>query len=186
MNLKYILIVVILAVVVGGGILAYQYWWTPKQPTPPSVLFSPETWKIYINNELQFSIQYPPGILLPRSPCDSFVLAGSEEERNRIKSIRDRGIEIGYSVEGLELGFCIITPGGRSLTLDDIKNYQLQGVHTNITFVGKEAIQVKFDEFTEAYIIHPSGEIMRAWYRYGDDSYEEIAVQMLSTFRFLE
>lgn len=28
-------IIIILAVIVGGGILAYQYWWLPKQETPP-------------------------------------------------------------------------------------------------------------------------------------------------------
>jgi len=168
---------------VGSGVLPPEHFDPVFNPTSP--INKTADWILYTNDELQFSIQYPPGILLPRSSCDSFVLASSEKEKNEIKSIRDSGIEIGYSTEGLELGFCIITPGDRSLNLNDIKNYQTQGVHTNIIFVGEEAIQVKLDRFTEVYVIHPSGEMMRAWYKYGDDSYEEFAVQMLSTFEFI-
>lgn len=172
--MKKTLIGIILIFAVGfGAFLLYQV--TKEEPS----------WKTYVNEELKFSIQYHSDMFLPRSPCDSFILASSEEEKNRIKNIRDVGIEIGYEIQGLELGFCIIKPGGRTLTLVDIKEYQPSGVHTNITFAGRDAIQVKQDNFVEIFVPHPSGEMMRIWYRYGSSFYEEIAVKMLSTFNFL-
>ena len=49
-----ILIILIIAILIGGGVLAYQYWWLPKQETPPQEspsikVLSPnggETWEI--------------------------------------------------------------------------------------------------------------------------------------------
>jgi len=58
-NLKYILIVVIFAIFAGGGILTYQYWWLPKQETPPIAPDETAGRQTYRNDEYGFELKYP-------------------------------------------------------------------------------------------------------------------------------
>ncbi len=62
-----IIIIIVIVFLLGGGILAYQYWWLPKQETPPVTQETPpvtvdETagWQTYQNNSEKYAVKYPP------------------------------------------------------------------------------------------------------------------------------
>lgn len=158
-----------------------------KIATPSNQKDETATWETYKNNELRYSIQFPNGTILPRSPCDSFVIPSSSEEENAVKDLKNKGIEIGFKIKGLELGSCKISKDLLP-SLDGVKAYQTNGEHAKKTFAGRSAIEVKFEggNFIEIYVEHLNSGVLRVWYRYGSDPYKSTAENMLSTFQFLD
>lgn len=157
--------------------------------TPTSESTVPADWKTYINEQIGYTIKYPPEMIPSRGNCDSFILPDSEKEREDVQSIRDSGIEIGYTIEGLELAFCKMSnPDG--LGIEDFAkkhtpNAKFESVSLNRHKGLKTTTGALQKSFTEFFINSPDKGLVRIWYRYGQGKYQTIASQILSTFEFL-
>lgn len=144
-------------------------------------------WKTYLNNTIGYGLQYPPQMLPPQYENDSFILYDSPEEERRISDIRRKGIEIGYSLDGLELGVVVI---GKTPTRQTAESAAKESVGTSlpeiINITNIRAFKKSSSNFTEIFIDAPNDQIVRVWSKYGKEKYKKIFDQILSTFQFLD
>ena len=164
----------------------------------PDSTFTPDptaNWKTYKGSlgdqDTQMTLKHPPSMIPSRGNCDSFILPDSDEERQNILSIRDKGIEFGFYVEGLELASCIMSNPNNLSVEEFAKNHSPK---TSFKFVDLNGYGgVKSDtektmserKFIE-YFVNYDSQIVRIWYRYGKEQYKPIADQILSTFKFID
>lgn len=156
---------------------------TPQPTDDPSV-----NWKTYTDKGIGYTVKYPTEAIPSKGNCDSFVYPSSEEERNNIQSIKNSGIEIGYSIKGLEFAFCIVA-NPNQLTLEEFaKNHSPKSsfMETNFNSDVNPAMVSENEGFVEYFLLTPDQKTMRVWYRYGSSDYKNIAQTILSTFKFIE